>query len=227
MSMGEDQDRLAELLGAAAAGDLTEAEAAELDARAAADPAVERERRETLEASALVGSSWWRRDEPPADLEHAVVAATIGSRRPTPWRSRFGLAAAAVALVAVGSVGTVVVDAVTGGPPEGPPGTLGAHEPVTFESSSDGAQVGAELVAHTWGTEAVLEVEGLEEGTSYQVVFLDEEGRQRSAGAFLGSAVPIDCRVNAAVLREDVRELLITTADGQVVRTADLPTVAG
>lgn len=227
MSMGDDRDRLAELLGAAAAGELTDAEATELEAWAAADPAVARERRATLEAAALVDSSWWRREDPPADLEDSVVEAAHGRRRPAVWRSRLGLVAAAVALVAAGSVGTLAVEALTGAPPDGPPGTLGAYESVTFDTPSDDARVGADLVAHTWGTEAVLEVEGLQEGAAYEVIFLDEQGRERSAGAFLGSAVPIDCRVNAAVLREDVRELLITTSDGEVVRSADLPAVAG
>ncbi|GAA2076609.1 hypothetical protein GCM10009821_14910 [Aeromicrobium halocynthiae] len=225
--MGEDQDRLAELLGAAAAGELTDAETAELDAWAAADPAVARERRATLEAAALVDSSWWRREDPPADLEDVVVAATGRGARSRARRSRVRLAVAAAALVAAGSAGTIAVDALTGGPPEGPPGTLGAYEPVTFDAPADEARVGAEVVAHTWGTEAVLEVEGLVEGASYEVIFLDDEGRRRSAGAFLGSAVPIDCRVNAAVLREDVRELVITTDDGQVVRSAELPAVTG
>lgn len=225
--MGQDQDRLAELLGAAAAGELTDAEATELEAWAAADPSVARERRETLEAAALVDSSWWRRGDPPADLEDAVVAVTSGRGRPSAWRSRMGLAVAAVALVAVGSVGTLAVYAITGGPPEGPVGTLGAYEPVEFVPARDGVVVDADLVAHTWGTEAVLQIEGLPSGEPYDVVFTDESGRLLSAGSFLGSTVTIDCRVNVAVLREDVRALMIIGSDGDVVRTADLPAVDG
>lgn len=249
--MSEMSGRDAELLGAAAAGELTREERLELYSRCAADPVLRAELDALVEVSERVaGIGGWVDVDPPADLEQEVVGAdradhaaaparsrsavtpitraptSAGGRRAGP-RRRIGLAAAAVALVAVGSGGTLAVQSVADQPPSGPPGTLGAVEPVAFAPDEDAADVDASLVAHTWGTEAVLRVEGLPAEESFDVFFVDEDGTEVNAGAFLGSRVTIDCRLNAAVLREDVRELRIQRADGTVVRQAEVPTVTG
>ncbi len=247
--MTSSENRLAELLGAAAAGQLSHGEAAELDALCAEDPGARAERDALLQLSARLDGVSWEDVVVPPHLEHSIAAAMAGPetdlrsggalgagtqhgddaeraggvRRARRWPRRLGILAAAVALVAAGSVATLGLQALDDDRPAGPPGQLGAYEQVSFAPETDSADVQADLVAHTWGTEAVLVVDGLEDGAAYEVSFVDEAGREVSAGAFLGSDVTIDCRMNAAVLREDVRTLQIAGPDGSIVRTAALP----
>jgi len=243
--MSTADERRDELVAAAVTDDLDDAERAELDALRASDPRVQAEiddlRAVSDRLGALapgLGASAWRDDEPSPALEEAVLASTArtseasaASAGPSAPR-RLGLVAAAVALVAVGAGGALGVQQLASDAPDddlavqGPPGTLGAVEPVAFAADDDPADVDAALVAHTWGTEAVLDVEGLPPGQVYDVVFLDADGSEVSAGAFLGSTVEIHCSVNAAILREDVRVLRIQLPDGTVVRSAELPAVA-
>jgi len=244
--MSTADERRDELVAAAVTDDLDDAERAELDALRASDPRVQAEIDELRAVGdrfgALApgpGASAWRDDEPSPALAGAVLASTEGSgsarrsARPSAPRRRLGLVAAAVALVAVGAGGALGVQELVSDDTaeddlavQGPPGTLGAVEPVAFAADDDPADVDAALVAHTWGTEAVLDVEGLPPGQVYDVVFLDADGTEVSAGAFLGSTVEIHCSVNAAILREDVRVLRIQLPDGTVVRSAELPAVA-
>lgn len=213
-----------ELLAAAATGDLTPAEEQELEALLAADPAL---REELASLRGVVGhldalGSW---EDP---LPSRAVEAHVDALQPRPAASRrWALAAAAVVLVGLGSASTVGVQAWQDRTPTGPPGTLGALETVAVSAEGGGplgsARVEAALVAHTWGTEAVLDVDGAPEGEEFAVSFVDEDGRAVPAGAFLGSAVEIHCRLNAAVLREDVQQLRITDRAGEVLAVADLP----
>lgn len=69
----------------------------------------------------------------------------------------------------------------------------------------------------------MLDVDGLPVGESYDVVLVDTSGREIPAGAFLGSTVTINCRLNAAVMRDDVVGLRIERPDGSVVRSAEVP----
>ena len=213
-----------ELVAAAASGDLTADEQRELEALAATDPTVAED---VATMQDLLGridrvDSWAEPGPSPAVDAHVAALGTeptTKSRR----RPRWQLAVAAAALVAVGAGGTLGLQQVGGGPVQGPPGTLGAQEAVSFAASDGSGDVQAQVVAHTWGTEADLEVTGLEPGRVYEVFFVDREGREVSAGAFLGSKVTIDCQMNAAVMREDVTGLRITTDDGTTVREAELP----
>lgn len=227
--MTAPDDRRDELVAAAATGALDDAERAELEQLAASDPTI-LEEVEALRALAdrVDGLGAWQEPEPSDQLAARVAAIPATQERRSPRASRWGLAAAAVLLVAVGSVSTVAVQSWQDGPPSGPPGTLGAVEPVTVatdEGELPDVQVSASLVAHTWGTEAVLAVDGAPVGESFTVWFVDEDGEAVSAGAFLGSTVEIHCRLNAAVMREDVRQLRIADASGDVVAQADLPAV--
>ena len=109
--------------------------------------------------------------------------------------------------------------------PNGPPGTLGAIEAIDLRNEPTGTTIDADVVAHTWGTEAVLDATGLEVGATYAVILVGADGTEFSAGAMLGSAVPIHCRVNAAVMREDVVRLEIRDAEAGIVAAAELPEV--
>ena len=138
-----------------------------------------------------------------------------------PRRVLAGCAAAAGLLVAGALGGSVITDALDA-PPSGPAGTLGAVEELSFSSSPAGALVDAALVAHTWGTETVLEVDGLDAGEAFEVVLVREDGTEYVSGAFLGSEQTITCTLNAAVLREDVVQLQIRDDSGAAVATSEV-----
>ncbi len=228
-------DRIEYLLTAAATDAITEAESHELELLAAARPEVRAELeglRSTLARldTWAAGAGSWMAPEPSDRLDRAVArlgreaGSQSGRRRSTSPR----LVAAAVALVAAGSLGTLGLQALKAEQTvQGPPGTLGAVEPLS-PAQGDSAvpgRVEASFIAHTWGTEAVLDVAGTRPGAVYDVYVLDRAGREVPAGAFLGSRVTVHCRMNAAVLREDVSGLRITDADGAVVASAQAPLV--
>jgi len=71
----------------------------------------------------------------------------------------------------------------------------------------------------------VLDVVGLPTERSYRVALLDADGAEVGPGSFLGSERPVECRLDAALLREDVDRLVVLDAADDVVLSADLPTV--
>lgn len=241
--MSEDADRRAELIAGALAGELTAAEQAELDQLALADPTVGEE---LTGLGAVLDrldgpDRTWLEAQPPADLADRVAdvggpaglagahpqeqaPTTVGD--PPTRRSRWLLTAAAACLVGVGVVGTLSYQGVVDAPVEGPPGILGAVEQIDFAGEPDGSRVEASLVAHTWGTETVLELDGLEIGETFEVVLVAATGEQFSSGTFIGTEATVLCRMNAAVLREEVVQVRIVSADETVHLVADLPAVS-
>ncbi|GAB3548774.1 hypothetical protein GCM10027404_13240 [Arthrobacter tumbae] len=143
---------------------------------------------------------------------------TYGSRKAV-----IGLAAAGLLLI--GALGGAVIDNVLQSPPDGPPGALGVTENVVFPEVPEGVSFDAAVVAHTWGTETVLEVDGLTVGESFEVVLVSEDGRELTSGTFLGSEQTVTCSLNAALMREDVSELQIRRDSGEVVASSILPEV--
>jgi len=236
---GGTDDRTAELMAGALAGDLDARERAELAALVAVDPtlAVELEQLGATVADLRRGIEEWREESPPPDLRERVLAATGAVapaapvrllRHRAPRRRSFWVPAACFAGgVLVTAAGFVVAPGLQDGPPQGPPGTLGAVEDVALDGGPgavDGARIDAALVAHTWGTETVLEIEGLPVGEGYDVVLIGPDGQEYDSGSFLASAVTIDCRMNAAVMRADVERLEIRhEGDGAVITAATLP----
>lgn len=89
-------------------------------------------------------------------------------------------------------------------PPEGPPGTLGAIEQITFADVPAGTTVDASLVAHTWGTETLLEIEGAALGETFEVLLVDHDGARYGSGSFIGTEATVVCAMNAAVHRTPV-----------------------
>jgi hypothetical protein len=234
--------RREQLLAAAATGTLDAVEHAELDALLRDDPRA-REELEALRDDARRLDAWhapagegWLVAEPSAALDARVVSVagpgSSGSdhdgRRTTGGGRRGRLVLAAALLVLAGSGGTLAVQSLASERPvQGPPGTLGAVEtlaPVRGESREP-ADVQAAFVAHTWGTEAVLDVRRTRPGAAYEVYVVDESGREVEAGGFLGSRVEVHCRVNAAVARQDVSGLRIVDARGATVALARAPRV--
>ncbi|TWX38886.1 hypothetical protein ES689_09835 [Frigoribacterium sp. ACAM 257] len=175
--------------------------------------------------------------DPSGRAEEAAVAPGAPAPRPgdasapvVPLRPRRSRRLAltvlgAAACVAVGVGGGVLAATPRDAHVAGPPGTLGAVEPVAFGGEPSGVAVDGDLVAHTWGTETVLTVDGLPTGEAFSVVVVDDTGAEHESGAFLGTDVTIDCRMNAAVLREHVVSVEVRGADGAEIATASVPSV--
>lgn len=234
--MTDHDDRTQELIAAAAAGDLTAAEREEFDALRAQDPSID----QTLqEFSAMLpgiqrAAHHWQEGTPSADLEQAVLqlphtegsseareaqAVSADSRR----RRRAGFALAAAGCVIAGGGMTLVIQHLLDAPPEGPPGTYGAVEEVSFDGEPTGVTVDGSLIAHTWGTETVLEIDGLDAEESFSVILVAEDGQEFASGTFFGSELLIECRMNAAIMRDEVTRVEIAAEDGDLIARADLP----
>lgn len=240
--------RRAELIAAAVADELAPADQRELAVLRATDPSIDDEIiavRAITERISGIGS--WT-EAAPSDLLRARIAgierdaadvqekitpaaptAERAVRSPVPLRQDrrrrvVWLAPTAAAAGVVLGLGLGLgIPAVLDRPPQGPPGTLGAIEHVEVGVTPPSVAIDADLVAHTWGTEAVIEATGLEVGSTYTVVITGLDGQEYSAGEMIGSEVPIFCRLNAAVLREDVASIEIRDARGGLVVHAEVP----
>lgn len=219
------RERARELLDLGAHRELSTAEQNELTRLLHEHPGVEYDDF-APELAALSGLGPIGDESPPPALRERI-AATVepsptagGSRR---W-SRPLLAAAAVALLGLGAAGNAVVGTLLDDdPPAGPPGTLGAVEQIDFDGEPSGVAVDASVVAHTWGTETLLDVDGLPAGESFTVVVIAADGDEFPSGEFIGSTVPVNCAMNAAILRQDVAAIEIRDTDGDTVMASELP----
>lgn len=246
--MSVDPERRAELIAAAAASALTPSEAEELEGLRAVDPTIELEIEELRGViEAVTGAvPQWDASAPSASLRERVVGvgeeaspaapvaglpagapAGLPAGPPAARRSRrrwvMPAAAAAACLVLGFGVGALAIPRGPAEAPLGAPGELGAREVVDFAGEPSGVSVDGSVVAHTWGTETILEISGLAVGESYQLVVVDAEGRAESSGSFVGSTATIDCRMNAATLRSDAASIEIRDAAGGTVAAAVLP----
>lgn len=236
--MRTPDDRWAELVAAALAGELTVADQIELDEIRRTDPARAEEYTALEEVAGRLrqGDLGWIAPRDTNDL-FARIEASIDRREPsafdTPpvvpigtrrrrWVTPVIAAACLATGVAIGAGGAGMF----GSPvPSGPPGTLGAVERIAVSDDARGVDVTAEVVAHTWGTEAYLEASGLDVGETYELVFVGVDGSEFTAGEVLGSDVPIVCRMNAAVLRGDALRMELRDTTDVVVAHAELPAV--
>ncbi len=245
------ESRRDELLGAALGGDLgelTPGEREELEALLRDDPAAAAEldaAQSVIRALGGAGATW-SEVEPPASLQDRVLAATSGAAgqpdagQPAPpapvvplrrrdRRPRYSpllLAASAAALLGAGVGGGFGLSTWLDRPVQGPAGTLGALEPITFTGAPEGAVVTASVVAHTWGTETVFdEVSGLETGETYEVVLVADDGSEVGTGSFEAVAGAVDCRMTSATMREEVDAISVRTAEGTEVMSSSLPAV--
>lgn len=237
--MNDDPSRREELIAAALAGELSDEEQREYERLSAADPSMASDLAELRATASLLdrAEASWREEEPPPALAERVLATSAGTEqgtdevgtrrdrtRPRPsGKPASALLAGAAALLIVGGLGGVLVQGLLDAPPTGPPGTLGAREEIEFGSAPADVLIDAALVAHTWGTETVLEVDGLPVGETFEVVLVSEDGEESSSGTFLGTEETVDCRMNAAVLRENVSQVQIQDDDGAAVATSVLP----
>lgn len=145
----------------------------------------------------------------------AAGGTTLAARR----RPRVRLLAAAAALVLVGGGGLLLGRSTAPEPPTGP------FEAVELQVVGEEAVrvEDAGLVPHTWGVELRVRASGFEEGAVYRASFVDERGRSTPAGEFLGTGEQeMLCNLQAALLRPQAAQVVISDADGDPVLTADL-----
>lgn len=239
--MAQSDDRIEELIAAAVAGDLGPSERAELDRLRSRHPWIDGEI-ESLRAIAgrLDGAEiTWETSASTDALRERILSeipsagvpaldrgpAEDDARIDPNARRRWVAPVLAAACLAAGLAIGFTMPALTSIPPSGPPGTLGAVEAVDVRDEAVGVAVDADIVAHTWGTEVVLDATGLDVGATYAIIVVAADGSEFPAGEILGSQGPIHCRVNAAVLREDAARLEIRDPTATVVAGADLPEV--
>lgn len=150
--------------------------------------------------------------EPPADLELRVLSAAV-RRRAAGWPT-VATAAACAAVLAVGSVLVAARDDPLPVP----------REAVAFAAPAEGVMVlEAELIGHPWGTTLELAVDGVEEGVTYTVSYIDVAGDPVEVGSFIGVADGrIDCHMSAALLRDDLTGVVVRDARGAIVLEAEL-----
>lgn len=236
--MRTPDDRWAELAAAALAGELTAAQAIEFDDIRRSDPARAEEYTALEEITARLrqGDLGWTASRDTGDLFARIEAsvdrsdaASAGVPRAVALpraRRRWVTPVVAAACLAAGIILGANGASLSGSPtPSGPPGTLGAVEQIAVSDDVRGVDVSAEVVAHTWGTEAYLEASGLDVGATYELVFVGVDGTEFTAGEVLGSTVPIVCRMNAAVLRGDAARMELRDRGDVVIAHADLPAV--
>lgn len=168
--------------------------------------------------------------EPPADRVREVraqadahrartAASSAGSSVRSPRslpRRRFlalgGLAASAGAAVALG--GRALLD------DDDQP--LPPTETIALTGAPDGVRASAELINHTWGVELLLTISGLQPGRRYDTVYRATDGRELLAGSFLGTGREALCRMNGAVLRDELATIEIRRPDGGTLLSSRL-----
>lgn len=217
----ENCRRCRELLGAHLFGQLEPEEEAELHRHLEGCPQCRAEEADLRAVADLLDedAEYLSAEEPPPHLKEKVVEEVFGdgarrSRMKTPIA-----AAAAVAVVLIGAVSLFIGLSDPGAPPG-----LGDEEPISFASQPDGARVvEASVVAHTWGTEILMEVEGLRDGEVYEVEIEREDGTTARGGTLIGVGEnQIECVLNAAVLRQNAESIIITDSSGEVVLRSEL-----
>lgn len=218
-----DHRRYRELLGAHVLGHLGEPESSELRrhlegcAECRAEEAGLRAVVATLPTGPETDPSL-AEAEPSPGLEERILAATDTGDPRRRTRRRFAAGLTAAVLVATLAVAVFVVLPTDTGPPG-----LGDVEEISFSVAPGDVAVDGAVVAHTWGTEVILEMEGLEDGEIYTVAVEREDGEPASAGTFIGDAdLPVECILNGAVLREDAQAVSVTDSDGDVVLYSEL-----
>ena len=223
----QEHRRWREMLGAFVLGELDGEQRAALQAHLDGCDQCRAELREIGPVAAALAEADPRLFEseeprPPADLLERTLARVdqarrtedeLQRRRRNRLIGRSALASAAAALLV--AVGLFALLPRLTGPP---------MEPVAFSGAPAGVEAEADLIDHTWGTETILVASGLEDGQAYELVLRDEEGGAVPSGAFIGTGdEPLECRMNAALLREDATGLEVRTAGGDVVLEAELP----
>lgn len=151
--------------------------------------------------------------EPPEELGERVIAAVRRSRSRGRARVTAGAAAACALALALFFAGRE-----TAPTPPAPP-----REALVFDVERGVEVLEGDLINHTWGVEVELLVADVVPGGVYEVELVATDGRTVDAGSFLGvDDRPVDCRMNAAILRDDVTALRVLGPDGAPVLESEL-----
>ena len=160
--------------------------------------------------------------QPPPERVAAVRAAAerlSGTVTPLPSRSPRRLLLTGGLAAGVGGLAGYLARDLT--IPDAPP--TAPVEAITLQAA-DGVTATGGLINHTWGTELLLDVSGLEAGTTYVVDYRLADGSTVPAGSLLAVAgVLMKCRFNAAPLRADVRRIEVRDPDRRAMIRADIP----
>lgn len=154
-------------------------------------------------------------DEAPAPAPADEGPGDGGSAAGPSRRRLLWMGAAAAGGLAAGITGTALV--VGGDDAPAPP-----TEPVAALTTAPGVEADAQLIAHTWGLEVLLDVSGLAPGTAYAMTFVGPADTVTSAGGFVGAEGLMRCRNNGSVLRPEVSRFEVTDPTGAVVVRGDL-----
>ncbi|WP_119069326.1 zf-HC2 domain-containing protein [Rubrobacter indicoceani] len=218
---GENCRRCRELLGASLLGGagLTTTEREELDRHLAGCPACRREEVELRETAKMLSDGGARTEaDPSPDLEDRVVARVLGGSGRRSGSERYAIPAAAAIFAVFVGVGVLLAFLPDGGDPG-----LGDTEEISFPDAPQGIASDGAVIAHTWGTEVIMELSGLEDGEVYTVTVERRDGTTVESGTFIGTgASEIECEMNAAVLRQNARAVLISDSDGRPVMRSEL-----
>lgn len=161
---------------------------------------------------------------PPVDPDRVQAVRDLAANAPAapvaPLRSRrsiLGLGALAAGSAAAGVAIGVGLTSVFDEDPARVP-----LQPVSDVEVAAGVTASASLIDHTWGLEVVLDVEGLDPGTPYRMVFVDRNGAEVDAGGFVGTTGLMKCRNNGPVLKADVARWVVTAPDGSQAVAAEV-----
>ena len=157
---------------------------------------------------------------PPADLGVRIRSAVEHERRVQHRRGRgmkvLAAAAAVVGLLVVGGLGIAIGERRDDVPAV-------PFEAVSVRSQLPELEAEAGIVPHTWGVEIKLQATGFRDGESYVVTVRTQDGRERPAGAFVGTGERVmNCNLNSDVLRGDAAGFTVVDGNGETVLTADL-----
>ncbi len=95
-------------------------------------------------------------------------------------------------------------------------------EPVAFSEVAAGVEAG--LISPTRGIETRLVASRLPDGRTYGVTLVSGDGTLVPSGAFSGTAdSPVECNLNAPLLRQDVAGLKVRSANVELMLYAELP----
>lgn len=224
-----DEHRLLrEMLGVYALGHLSPAEAATVRAHLETCAECRAELAEiepAVQALSHITATDVPPGEPPPDLAIRVAASVAGERHAQlrRRRSRMALLAAAAipAVLTIGGIGAFVGHEVADDSIAALPAV--PIEDVEVRTNAKRVDASAGVVAHTWGVEIKLQAVGLTRGDSYSAMVTTIDGRQRSAGAFVGTGKsPMNCNLNSDVLRDEAAKFEVLDENGKRVLTVDL-----
>ena len=150
---------------------------------------------------------------PPLDLPQRILAQVNAESARRRWR-RTGAIAAAVVFVVAGA--GFMVARFGGGSSQ--------HDTARIDLLGTADTSGtATLIAHAWGTEVALDVDGLSDGEVYWLWLTGDDGDRVGAGTFTGTGGEMHAVLASALPAEDARRIWLTDEADAIVLDAMIP----